>query len=370
MKLWGVSVSYFTGKIETYLRYKGIGYDMEPPFADHKRIRKLAGAIQVPIIERDDGRWMSDSTPIILQLEKEYPARSVLPENPVVRFIARLIEDYGDEWLWRPAMHYRWSYEHDRELLSRILADEVTNHVPLPRFMRRSMLKRRQRGGYVIQDGVNDTTRDHVEAGYFTALRNMTAILKNRPFLFGKTPSIADFGMMGPMFRHFGQDPTPAFIMRYQAPAVFEWVARMWNAGATAGEAEFVESVPDDTIPMLKEISGTHLVQLRENAAAYARGDKYFEMTVQGCHYRRLPVSQYRVYCLERLREAFRELGADDQATVKSILTQPECQLLWDESLTVRSGYDEAREAPFNKSINVFANKHETPVARLMRAVS
>ena len=27
--------------------------------------------------------------------------------------MSRLLEDYADEWLWRPAMHYRWSYEAD-----------------------------------------------------------------------------------------------------------------------------------------------------------------------------------------------------------------------------------------------------------------
>ena len=40
------------------------------------------------------------------------------------RFVALLVEDYADEWLWRPAMHYRWSYAHDRELLSSIIIDE------------------------------------------------------------------------------------------------------------------------------------------------------------------------------------------------------------------------------------------------------
>ena len=37
---------------------------------------------------------------------------------------------------------------------------------------------------------------------------------------------------MGPMFRHFQQDPPPAEIMRSRAPGVFAWVGRMWNAKA------------------------------------------------------------------------------------------------------------------------------------------
>lgn len=37
---------------------------------------------------------------------------------------------------------------------------------------------------------------------------------------------LADIAFMGPMFRHFSQDPDPAEIMRQQAPAVAERVQR------------------------------------------------------------------------------------------------------------------------------------------------
>jgi len=370
MKVWGVSVSYFTGKIEAYLRYKGITYDMEPPFADGKRISKLAGAIQVPILECDDGRWMCDSTPMIFQLEKEHPDRPVMPSDPVVGFIAKLIEDYADEWLWRVAMHYRWSYDHDRELLSRILADEVTSHIPLPRIIRRHLVKSRQHKSFVTNDAVTPATQEHVEAGYIRALENMTLMLKDRPYLLGNAPSLADFGMLGPMMRHFAQDPTPASVMRNQAPAVYEWVSRMWNASELGVDPQFAKHVPDDAAPMLSEIAQTHLVQLRENAAAFHQQKRHFEMTVQCCHYTRVPVSQYRVYCLERLREAFEELSARDQTAVKALLAYPECDLLWTDTVRASSGYDEAREAPFNKGINVLARPQEPLITRLIGAQS
>jgi len=370
MKLWGVGVSYFTGKIEAYLRYKRIPYAMEHPFADAPRIRALAGAVQVPLIERANGRWMSDSTAIIAALESEFPDRPVLPRDPAVGFIARLIEDYADEWLWRAAMHFRWSYEHDRELLSRILADEVTSHVPAPRLLRRTMMKRRQRQSFVVNDGVDGITRPHVEGGYLAALDAMSAMLRTRPFLLGTTPSIADFGMMGPMFRHFGQDPTPAAIMRGRAPAVFEWVARMWNAGSLNETPAFLDRVPEDAEPLLRELAETHLVQLRENALAFARGEPTFAMTVQGTRYRRLPVSQFRVHCLAQLREHFAALSPEAQTAVRGLLPYPGCDLLWSEEVPANSGYDEAREAPYNKAIRVFETHREPIMARLLGAVT
>jgi glutathione S-transferase len=355
MRVYGVSVSYYTGKLEAYLRYKGIRYDTASPYADQKRIRAKVGAIQIPIVERDDGRWMSDSTPMILQLEKEHPAPTVMPADPVVRFAGQLIEDYADEWLWRPAMYYRWSYEHDRALLSRILVDEVTQHVRLPRFVKLMLIKRRQRIGFVVRDGVTAETRAHVEGSYHNALRHMTAMLKQRPYLLGAAPSLADFGMMGPMLRHFGQDPTPAEIMRNTAPAVYEWVARMWNARVT-GEPAFVAEVPAEAAGMLKEVAETHLVQLAVNAEAYAQRLSHFDMTVQGAHYKRLPVSRYRVWCLEVLREAFAALEPGEQKQVHALLPYPPAEVLWRETIPATSGYDEAKEAPFNKAINVYGD--------------
>ena len=352
MKVWGVSVSYFTGKLEAYLRYKGIGYEMEPPFGKAKQIKPHTGAIQVPMVERDDGRWMSDSTPIIAQLEREHPNSAVMPADPVVRFIALLIEDYADEWLWRAAMHYRWSYEHDRALLSRILTDEIAGHLKAPRFLKLRTIAKRQLTNFVLKDGVTPATQSHVEQGYRTALSGMTRMLKDRPYLLGNTPSIADFGLMGPMLRHFAQDPTPQEIMRNEGPYVYEWVARVWNAQAS--DAELLVDVPGDSEDLLREIAETHLVQLAANADAYHSTQTKFQMRVQGCDYREMPISRYRVYCLERLREEFDDLNAQQQNNVKALLPYKEAEILWSKQMPADSGYDPERLAPFNKSINVY----------------
>ena len=137
MKIYGSKISYYTGKLEAYLRYKGIAYEILSPFGHQKTIRMHVGANQLPVVERDDGRWMSDTTPILLQLEVEHPAPAILPVDPVVNFIAHLMEDYADEWLWRPAMHYRWSYRKDALLLSRKIVDEIMPGVPLPAIIKK-----------------------------------------------------------------------------------------------------------------------------------------------------------------------------------------------------------------------------------------
>ncbi len=179
-------------------------------------------------------------------------------------------------------------------------------------------------------------------------------MLSERPFVLGSSPSIADFGLMGPMLRHFGQDPTPAAIMRAEAPRVFDWVSRVWNAAEHATQPSFVTEIDASANPMLQEICETHLVQLAENAKAWAAGNERFEMRVQGCHYRNLPVSRYRVYCLERLREAFQALSAPGRESVKALLPYRKAEVVWESEVPAASAYDEARQAPFNKAINVF----------------
>lgn len=353
MIVYGSRISYYTGKLEAYLRYKNIAYTPLPtPYGDAQMLREKVGAVQMPIVD-DDGTWMSDTTPIIMHLETEHPDNWVLPQDPVVGFISHLIEDYGDEWLWRSAMYYRWWYDHDRQHASNVLTDEVMGHIKLPRWVKLKMIVRRQVNHYVKRDGVTETTRQHIEQSYHNALAAMTAMLENRPFLLGNAPSLADFGMMGPMFRHYGQDPTPQEVMRNTAPAVFEWVARMWRAKDQA-QPEFVAKIPDEAAPLLKEICETHLVQLAANAEAFDDNKERFDMTVQGCDYRDIAVSKYRVWCLEELRRRFDLLSDDQQKSVKALLPYGEAEVLWNAEPPAQTGFNSDNHLPFGKAMNVF----------------
>ncbi len=354
IRVFGSRISYYTGKLETYLRFRSLDYELLPTIGNEREIRAGAGTVQMPIVQLEDGRWMSDSTPVLAWFDTQQDRPSIYPSDPAMRFVALLLEDYADEWLWRPAMHYRWSYRQDRQYASGLLADELLTHYPLPRFVKRLLLTVRQLGGFVRGDGVNRATRAHVERSYANALDRMEAILAERRFVLGNAPTIADFGCMAPMLRHFGQDPTPAEIMRRRAPGVYAWVARMWNTRATETAPELVSEIDPPLAALLTEACETHLVQLRENATAYGRGLRRYDQEIQGCRYTRVPTSRYRVWCLEELRRAWQCLDDVARSQVRRHLPESHAAVLWDAAPPKASEYDSDRRAPFNRAINVF----------------
>lgn len=365
IKVYGSALSYYTGKLEAYLRYKGIPYrflTLSPALV--RRLARETGTSQIPAVELPDGRLMTDTTPMIEWFEASHPGPAVIPADPLQAFFSRLVEDYAEEWLWRPAMHFRWSYAADAMLQSRRLADEIMHGVPLPAFSKRFFMRRRQHGFYVERDGVSAATWDHVEGIYLATLERLEAIFANRPFLLGRAPTLADFGFFASMFRHFSQDPTPAEIMRRRAPGVFAWQARVWNArarthGAIAAadgrssEAEARDAralepgIPDDWGPLLDDLGRAYLPYLCANAEAWKAGLRRHDVDIEGVPYRRLPVSQYRVWCLERLRAHFEALPADVRAPSRALLERHGC---WEPFWRVEhpdSRYDLEGRVPF-----------------------
>jgi len=355
VRVYGSAISYFTGKLEAYLRYKEIPYQLVPMTPLVRRtVARRTGTAQMPAVELPDGRWMTDTTPMIAWLESQHREPAVIPRDPLQAFASRLLEDYADEWLWRPALHYRWSYRGDALLLSRRIVDELLSSLPIPGALGRYVIRRRQVRRYVRGDGVSAETRASVEAVYLRALAQLEAIVARRPFLLGERPTLADLGFFASMFRHFGLDPTPAALMLEQAPAVFAWLGRTWSARGSATAGALEAGVPADWSPILREIGDAYLPYLCANAEAWKARRRRFDALIQGTSYRELPVSRYRVWCLEQLRHHFEALAPEAQAAARRLLEAHGCwEPLWRVE-TPASGYDPAGEAPFARGLPVF----------------
>ena len=317
-------MSYFSGKMEAYLRYTGIPYErrLVSRRTMIDEVLPATGLMKVPVLRRADGRWLKDTTPMIDWFEAHYPSPPVIPEDPVLRFISKLIEDYADEWCWRAALYWRWAPVESRKALMKRIGNEVVHDYPAPKWLAGWFYGRRQMLTYLSGDGVDRETEPVVERSYLDLLEAMSSLLSDQPFLLGSHPTIVDVGLFGPMFRHYAQDPTPGRIMQERAPAVYAWVERVWNARAERFSSDLALS--DFSHPgwayFLRDIGESYWPYLLRNARAWAAGTSRFDHEAHGVTYRGLKVVRYRVYCLEVLQKAYLGLGEADRADVDKLL--------------------------------------------------
>ncbi len=320
IKVIGGQESYFTGKLEAYLRAKGIPYQ-NIPFT-MERLQEAAthtGVFQIPQVACPDGTWLVDTTMIIDYFDRLYPEPRTSPIDPAANFIALLLEDYADEWLWRTAMHYRWSFTNSAELLSSWLSEHMPE-TDVSLAEKKATWIARQKGIFVDGDGVTSETRAAVESIYHSTLSALEDILQTRDFILGDRPTQADFGFMGPMFRHFFCDPDPARIMRDHAPGVHEWVARMWNMKPQRfSSAAQIDEIANDLDSLLDPVVSAYLPYLAANQDAVIAGEQELSYDALGVGWTE-PAKPYRLWCQDQLRRAYEALDGAARARVGDAL--------------------------------------------------
>lgn len=317
-------MSYFSGKMEAYLRYKEIPFERR--VVDMKVLRDeilpATGLMKVPVLRLANGQWLKDTTPMIEWLDSRYPEPPVIPRDPVLRFMSKLVEDYADEWCWRAALYWRWKPKESRRLLMRRIGHEVLDDFPAPNWLAGWYYGRRQIATYLRGDGLSAETEPVIAQSYLDLLDSMSVMLEEQPYLLGSHPTLVDFGLFGPMFRHYAQDPTPSRVMEERAPAVFAWVGRIWNARAHRFGRE--PTLGDFSQPgwafFLREIAQSYWPFLIANARAWAAGEKRLDHRAHGVVYRHLRVVHYRVFCLQVLQDAYRGLAPPNREAVDALL--------------------------------------------------
>jgi glutathione S-transferase len=323
MTAYVADMSYFSGKMEAYLRYKEIDYERRIITSKVLRDEVLpaTGLMKVPVIRLANGQWLKDTTPMIDWFEREFPEPPVVPEDPVLRFVSKLVEDYADEWCWRAALYWRWIPKESRRLLMSRIGHEALGDFPAPKSLAGWYYGRRQIATYLRGDGVSEATEPHVRRQYLDLLDSMSLLLADQPFLLGSHPTLVDIGMLGPMFRHYAQDPTPGRLMEERAPAVYAWVGRLWNARASRMTAP--RRLSDFTHPgwayFLEEIATNYWPFLLRSAEAWRAGESRVDHQAHGVTYRRLKVMRYRVYCLEVLQQLYAALSGEARAQVDAL---------------------------------------------------
>lgn len=256
--------SVFSGKTRAYLRFKQSQGDLGPGFEDILVTPELiagllvprSGSPALPQLETPDGVWLQDSSAIIDEIERRHREIPVVPDarsRPRQRLASYLIELLADEWLIVPACWERWHFSEDgREPSHRAWnehqwgaifgagLDGPGRRAAGARFFEEafgiSETKQNPRGPFagLIQLGCTEATESAWRATLHALLQALEVHFGRHDYLLGGRPSLADYGLLGPLYAHFYRDPVPGFALRCFFPLICEWVERTNGEGALA----------------------------------------------------------------------------------------------------------------------------------------
>lgn len=252
--LHGWHLSYFTGKVRCYLRYKQLAFVDQPMSLYTLAIkgRRRTGTVVMPLLVTPEGEWWQDSSEMIDRIETRHPTPAVVPSTPRQRVFSALLEAWGDEW-WIPiAMHTRWNHAENYALFEHDAGGSLLPRSP--RWLQRraaAEIASRLRGyldsvgirpaQYAALDGWTERMLDHLERHF-----------GRRRFLLGERPTLGDFALVGTMYGHLGRDPWPARELIAPRPALRAWIDRMAEPEASVWSATATLE-PDDALPTTLE---------------------------------------------------------------------------------------------------------------------
>ncbi|MCK7545937.1 glutathione S-transferase C-terminal domain-containing protein [Marinobacter bryozoorum] len=268
-RLYGVPHSLYTGIARCYLRTQGIEY-LELPTGHPDFASRIMPTIQrsiIPVLETPAGEIVQDSLDIIDHFENEGVRYSAYPQGLLQRVLGVIIAYYGTQAMLPHAMHYRWTYRDQQE---GFLRDQFAAGIG-PDMADKIMSRM---NSYLPQLGVTERTIPEIEASFEQLLDTLNSHFAEHPYLFGGRPSVADYGLIGPLFAHLGRDPVPANLMKTRAPKVFRWVERMTAPGLDTPEFpdygdDFLadDAVPETLEPLLQQIADEIFPMLTDKLA-------------------------------------------------------------------------------------------------------
>jgi glutathione S-transferase len=332
LRLVGVPASPYSRKLRAVLRYRHIPHAWVLAGSRDARDLPRARVELLPqLVYPGATEALTDSTPLIRRLDAETSGRSVIPDDAALAFLDLLLEDYADEWLTKAMFHYRWAYAPDIAQAAAILPrwrriDEADE----PARVAGKLFSQRQIGRLAVV-GSNDTTRPVIEASYRRLLHLLDARLGEAPFVFGRRPSVADFGLYGQLTQLTGFDPTPRAIALELAPRVVAWVDVVEDlSGFEPGDDAWIRR--EGFTPALRALFGevglVYAPFLIANADALARHAERVECTIDGRPWAQ-QAFPYQGKCLKWLRDAHAALSTRDRDFVDGTLAGSGCAQLF-----------------------------------------
>lgn len=311
LTFWGVTASPFQLKMQALADAADVTWQRAPEHLSRPqglamfwRLRRArrAGAIArlpkreanldeyptVPFYTFDGKTFYYDSSGLACHLEQLAPAaRGLLPEEPVPRFVCKLIDEAFDEFGLYMVHHNRWIISAATNTMGEFTSHEMSKLLPpgTRGQLARSFPKRQvRRCPYLFSvaptgfdAGVSPKltppsrpgfppTHDILNSAWRRYLAAMEAVLLEQPYLLGERFTLADASAYGQLSMNL-VDGHAAELLQELAPRTFAWLCMIRDGGHKNSDGELFLS--ESLASLLAIIGETFMPLMEQNAAAY-----------------------------------------------------------------------------------------------------
>ncbi len=195
LELYQFELSQYSEKVRLILDYKGLEYrkiEVTPGVGQVELLQK-SGSRQVPVL-KDGSTYIADSTEIAFYLERKYPEKPILPEEPIARGQCLLMEEWADESIGiKGRKAFIGALNQNQTFRTSVLPKEIPGVVKnLVGAIPGEFLDVLGMGVGFGGDAVKDAKK-----GLKQDLEALSLILENQPYLIGDTPTLADLAVAG-----------------------------------------------------------------------------------------------------------------------------------------------------------------------------
>lgn len=261
--LYGSYASYYTAKVRSYLRKKGIVFierlPSDPLFRD--KVRPDSGSHRIPQLLTPQGGVIQDSVEIVDHLEARFPVLPAFPDTPRQRTFVHLMELLGSEGLLRLAWLHRWLFKENDQFVKMDFGRSFKPQGDDAALLKYGNLIADRMRSYGLPEAT-PAVQAELDEQYEALLGLFDAHLIHHPYLLGGQPSAADYAVMGALHAHLGRDPAGLRIMQNAGPRTFRWVEHMLVPEVVSPEffdrrVEYVanDEVPDTALAILQFIA-------------------------------------------------------------------------------------------------------------------
>jgi glutathione S-transferase len=329
--LYGSAVSYYTVKVRSYLRYKGLDFHearVTGKVAKDIILPATGGWRVVPVLQTPQGECIQDSSIILDQLESVHADRSITPPGLKQQVVSALFELLGDEWLVYPAMHYRWNFKrYNLKYILNAFGGNRKAHWPKAlRFLGGIMPALKFGNVPRFMLGINRSNAPALEAWTQQLLDQLDRHFSRHDYLLGGRACYGDFSLYGPLHAHLALDPYPRTHLIRPRKHLLAWLERMNETPEHLGEWLPADGIPETLVPILQWQCRDQLHHIRQlmdattrwidnnpEASTLPRFIGKADFRINYAHGKRL-CTPYSQWMYERVLEPIAKAGTEQRA--------------------------------------------------------